>query len=190
MLAILAVNWAMMSAPTRAGAPVVPGAGFASSRYQALWTKSPFAVATVEETAVSSPDYSLVGIAQLDGVNYASLIVKKNNEHILVSSDRPSQGLTLISITRGHAPSDVSAVLQSGTESITLKLEQAPASLVAANPAAIAFPGNNTFPGAPQARSRLNGADDPDMPPRTWIGRPPIHVPPSQSQPQNLPVQR
>jgi hypothetical protein len=106
--------------------PIVPGDGFAASRYESLWTKSPFSVATPDGPAESA-DYAMVGVAQFDGVSYASLIDKQTNEHFLVSSDKPARGLVLVSVARGHDSSDMSAVIQNGPKTISLKLEQAPA---------------------------------------------------------------
>ncbi|HUB65983.1 MAG TPA: hypothetical protein VL981_00700 [Candidatus Methylacidiphilales bacterium] len=107
----------------KADTPALPGNGFDASRYKALWTKSPFAVAT-DDSAQTSPDYSLVGIAEIDGISYASLIDKQNQEHFLLCSDQPDRGLTLVSIKHGQDLSDTMAVIQKKNgESITLKLE-------------------------------------------------------------------
>jgi hypothetical protein len=113
------------SAPSTNSA--VPVAGFDSSRYEALWTKSPFAVATSEDATETSPDYMLVGIANIGGVSYASVIERQTQEHFLISSDQTIRGLQLTSITRSSDGSDSFAMVQKDGQSITLKLEQAPA---------------------------------------------------------------
>ncbi len=60
--------------------------GYPPERYQELWSKSAFAVETPEEAGVTeSAEYSLVGVAQLGDVTYASLIQKQNQAHLLVS---------------------------------------------------------------------------------------------------------
>jgi hypothetical protein len=106
-----------------ADTPVLPGNGFDASRYQGLWTKSPFAVASDDSTS-TSPDYSLVGIAEIEGISYASLIDKQSQEHFLLCSDKPARGLTLISIKHGQNIADNSVIIQKKNgESITLKLE-------------------------------------------------------------------
>jgi hypothetical protein len=96
---------------TKADPPALPGNGFDASRYKTLWTKSPFAVAS-DNSAQTSPDYSLVGIAEIDGISYASLIDKQSQEHFLLCSDKPDRGLTLISIKRGQDTSDTTAIIQ------------------------------------------------------------------------------
>jgi hypothetical protein len=106
-----------------ADTPIVPGDGFTSARYEDLWKKSPFAVAT-PEAAPDSPDYALVGIAQSEGLNYASVIDRKNQEHYLLSSDKPNNGLTLTSLTPGQNGSDTIAVVTKDGQAMTLKLEQ------------------------------------------------------------------
>jgi hypothetical protein len=107
--------------------PAAPSPGYPASRYEVLWTKSPFAVATSEDATVTSPDYMLVGVSIIDGVSYASVIEKQNQEHFLISSDKAARGMTLTSITRSHDSPDTYAVVQKDGQSLTLKLEQAPA---------------------------------------------------------------
>jgi hypothetical protein len=128
----------------RADTPL-PGNGFDASHYEALWTKSPFAVASAEDP-VASPDYSLLGLARIDGVNYASVLDKATNEHFLVSTDKPAHGLTLVSVNRGTNADDTSAVVKRGEEAITLKLEQAPQGGAPAMPMANAPPPMLTSP--------------------------------------------
>jgi hypothetical protein len=128
---ILAAGLAPTAQPVRADDPAVPGAGFPTLRYEALWTKSPFAVAT-PEAGPDSPDYSLVGYAvNINGISYASLIEKQNNEHFLISTEKPVRGLTLTSITHNPNSSDTYAVMQKDGQTITLKLEQAPVATTA-----------------------------------------------------------
>jgi len=117
-------------APAVSGTPsdgVVPSAAFSPSRYEALWTKSPFSVATSEDAVQTSPDYMLVGIANVEGVFYASLIERDNQEHFLISSDKLTRGLTIKSITKSQDGQDVFASVVKDNQPLTLKLEQAPA---------------------------------------------------------------
>ncbi len=170
--------------PARADDATVPGNGFEASRYADLWKKSPFAVAT-PEAAPDSPDYSLVGIANVEGKSYASVIDKKNQEHFLVSSDQPANGLTLVSITPGQNGGDTLAIVQRNGQPMTLKLEasvvtgggapvlmgsavNAPAipTGVGVNPPPINIP----MPGA--------GTTDPRHPMFPRYRRPQIHLPP------------
>jgi hypothetical protein len=175
----------------RADGPTIPDATFAPSRYETLWTKSPFAVATAETVGDTSPDYYLVGIAVIDGVSYASVIERQNQEHFLISTDKPSRGLTLTSINRSRDGTNTYAVVQKDGQSMTLKLEQAPAA-VASVPGAppmnpmgmpgtmtpqIQMPGTQGFPN--QASNR----------PFIRFHRPAIHLPPQPGQQmQNSPV--
>lgn len=102
----------------------LPGAGFTATRYEALWTKSPFSVATPEDP-VSSPDYSLVGLFRMEGVSYANVVDKQSGEHFIVTSDKPARGLTLVSISRGKGGGAATAILKKDSgEAITLQLEE------------------------------------------------------------------
>jgi hypothetical protein len=191
---ILAAGLAPAAQPVRADNPAapaaqpvpadnsaVPNAAFSASRYEDLWTKSPFAVAT-SEAGPESPDYMLVGIANVDGISYACLIDAHNQEHFLISSDKPNRGLTLTSITRNH--DDTYAAVQKDGESITLKLQQPPP--MAAAPGA---PSANTvvMPGGMTPQLPMPGANL-SIPgsgrPPTRFRRPLIHLPPPPPQQQ------
>ena len=102
--------------------------GYPASRYETLWMKSPFSVAT-SDTASQSPDFLLVGLANLDGVDYASLVNKKTNERYLLASGKPQNGLTLVSVTQGQDRDKTFAVVQNNGETLTLKLSAAPPAL-------------------------------------------------------------
>jgi len=188
-LLALAAGLALTAQPVRADDPAVPGGGFPASRYEALWTKSPFAVAT-SEAGPESPDYSLVGIANVDGISYASLIDAHNQEHFLISSDKPNRGLTLTSITRNH--DDTYAAVQKDGQSITLKLEQPPptAAVAGAPPTnTVGMPGVITqqipMPGAASSFPNMGSGY-----PTPRFRRPLIHLPPPPAQqPQPAPVQ-
>lgn len=185
-LLIALASGLVLTAPSlRADDPAVPTASFPASRYEALWTKSPFAVATAETATNTSPDYMLVGIANVDGISYASLIERQNQEHFLISSDKPNRGLTLTSITHSHDGQDTFAAVQKDGQSITLKLEQPPAMAAAPGvpgmPPANQVPAPNimtpqiTMPGAsPGGAFPYPGSARPF--PR--IHRPAIHLPP------------
>jgi hypothetical protein len=103
-----------------AGDAALPAPGFAGDRYAALWTKSPFAIAT-PEAAATSTDYSLVGLAQFGGVTYVSLIDKQTQEHFVLTNDKPVRNLTLVSIS--HGSDGDSVVIQRNGEMLTLKQE-------------------------------------------------------------------
>jgi hypothetical protein len=101
----------------------LPGSGFSAERYAGLWTKSPFAIATPDAPAASE-DYQVVGLAQFDGVSYASLIDKQTHEHFVLASDKPQRNLTLVSVS--HDAKGASAVIQRNGEILTLQQEEAP----------------------------------------------------------------
>jgi hypothetical protein len=146
-------------------------------------------VATPEEAVDSSPDYLLVGFANVEGVSYASLIDVHNQDHFLISTDKPVKGLTLTSITVGHNGADTYAKAQKDGQLITLKLEQAPAMAAAASPnqpGALPMPGlmtpQITMPGA---ENSYNRSARPFIP---RVRRPPISVPPMPAPTQPQPV--
>jgi hypothetical protein len=186
-LVLLLALAAPAAQPVRADDPALPNAGFPASRYEPLWTKSPFAVATSEVSQETSPDYMLVGIANVEGISYASVIETKTpQEHFLISSDKPTRGLKLTSITRNHDGSDTYAVVQKDGQSITLKLEQPPATAVVATAPptnTVAMPGGMTpqitMPGAAPSFPATSGARPPAR-----FRHPLIHLPPPPAQQQ------
>lgn len=174
-----------MSKPLPPPAPVdeatVAHQGYPAERYKSLWTQSPFAVETPEDDATESADYALVGIAQIDGVSYASLIEKQNQNHLLISSDKPINGLTLNSITH-KASGDTYATLTRDGQPLTLKLEA-----LAANAALQGGGGNFNAPPMPGSMAPnsivtpnipMPGASTQSARPLIRIRRPIIHVPP------------
>jgi hypothetical protein len=157
-------------------ASVLPAAGFSADRYAVLWTKSPFAVATSETTGEESPDYYLVGVANQDGIFYASVIERQNSEHFLLSSDKPVRGLTLKSIKRTSDGTSTFAEVMKDGQPLTLKLEQAPASATGM----ASLPGmGGTIPGMISPQTNLPGYNGtPPVRPFTRFHHPPIHLPP------------
>lgn len=106
-----------------------------------------------------SSDYSLVGIAQFNGISYASLIAKQNQEYFLLTTDKPARGLTLVSISQEYNASDVMAVVRKDGRLVTLKWEQPPllasATIV---PFADVHPGMYSFhPGGDTGGGRQGG---------------------------------
>ena len=153
--------------------PALPGAGFDPARYSQLWTKSPFAVAT-PEGAAESPDYALVGVAEFDGISYASLTDRHSQEHFVLSSDKPVRGLVLVSINRGKDVASTSVNLQKDGQPLTLNLEIAPSAAAPGMPVANLPPGNVPASASPSAiySPRTNA------PPPVRIHHPLIHLPP------------
>ena len=156
--------------------------GYPSARYQSLWTQSPFAVETPDEAPTESAEYSLVGVAEIDGVSYASLIEKQNQNHLLISTDKPVNGLALNSIT--HKPDgDTYATLTRDGQPLTLKLETVATGVMAPGVmpnAAPQMPGPVTPNGAVPFTQNIPmpGAGGPQsVRPLIRIRRPIIHVP-------------
>ncbi len=183
--------------PPPAPAAVIPGEGFAASKYKVLWTKSPFSVASAEAVAESA-DYSIVGLAKIDGVSYACLIDKSNNEHFLVTSDKPARGLTLQSVTGGK---ESMAILLRNGETLSLKMDATAAPQMAMPNQPPPQPGMppNMQPGMPPPVSPYPGTrspypnlgrgvpGQPGQPPRIRPRHRPITVPP-RPNPQGQPV--
>jgi hypothetical protein len=126
MLTALVVGYEIAEVTCHADAPIVPADGYSASHYGSLWARSPFAVATSEVPVDSDPGYALVGVAHLDGVDYANVIETKSQRHFLVFSGGTTCGLSLVSISRGDRPSDASAVLKKDGELIQVKMADAP----------------------------------------------------------------
>jgi hypothetical protein len=183
-----------------ASEPATPGPGFTGERYASLWTKSPFAIATPDAPAATT-DYALVGIAQFDGVSYASLIEKQSQEHFVISSDKPYKNLKLVWISRGKGDDATSAVVDRNGESLTLTLEQTasaspmpgsainlPPGTAAGNPSVGgvpggAFSGANLPPGMPAGNPSVGGMPATYLtPPAVRIHRPRINIPPPPPQ--------
>ena len=173
----------------------LPGNGFPASRYETLWLKSPFSVASADGSAPESPDYSLVGIAEFDGISYASIIDKKNNqEHFLISSDQDSHGLKLVSVTRGKDADSTVAMLQKNGEPLLLKLDTSAGAPAAGGPGTASIPTPVLqMPGAapPQAPVRPTYFAPGQPPPVTYrphlitIPRP-LGLPGQSGQPRNF----
>jgi hypothetical protein len=167
-MAALALGAIRTAQADEAGDSALPAAGFSGDRYASLWTKSPFAIAT-PEAAAGSTDYALVGLAQFDGISYASLIDKQSQEHFVLASDKPVRNLTLVSISR--QPSGATAVIRRNGEVLSLKLEN------------VAPPTNGGPPqnpqGFPMAMPNGNGMiNQPVFRPPVRFHRPLIRVPP------------
>ena len=168
----------------------LPGAGFPADRYSTLWTKSPFAIAT-PDAAETSPDYSLVGVAQFDGVTYVSLIDRKSQEHFVLSSDKPVRNLTLVSVA--HGPTGTSALIQRNGETLALRQEQGPVAAAASPDATNVAETIRPVAGGPP--SSVGGIISPAYitPPRVRVHRFPIAVPPrprTAAQQQQIEQQR
>jgi hypothetical protein len=183
--AVLFAGSAILILAARAGvagptpAPALPGPAFDGNRYANLWTQSPFAIATPDAPAASA-DYQLVGLAQFDGISYASLIEKQSQEHFVLASDKPVRNLKLVSISRG--PSGASAIVLRNGESLTLHQEEAPPGIA---PPGMPMP-MPALMGAPVFQPGMTVSPNPSVggmtpaqwPPRARIHRI-IHVPPS-----------
>jgi hypothetical protein len=171
------------AAPAAADSALPATGGYPADRYAILWTKSPFAVATSETVGEESPDYILYGVANQDGIFYASVVERQNQEHFLLSSDKPVRGLTLKSINRTKDGLSTFAEVTKDGQPLTLKLEQASAATPGApgmgviNAPAGGIMQQIPMPGA--ASGFPNGAS---VRPFTRFHRPAIHLPPQPAQ--------
>ena len=187
-----------------ADTPVLPPEPPDASKYEALWTKSPFAVATPDAVA-DSPEYALVGITQFDGIAYASIVEKQNSDHFLISSDKEIKGMTLKSITHSTAGSDTYANVLKDGQLLTLKLESMPLAPPPGAPPVPGAPGapnitvppmtqNITMPGSTPQNIAMPGSNpgDANLSPGASrfmrIHRPVIHLPPNPNQGQPPPA--
>jgi len=159
----------LMGKPTADSKAMIPlpGSGFNGDRYTTLWTKSPFAIAT-PEAAAASQDYQLVGLAQFDGVSYASLIDKQTQEHFVLSSDKPVKSLTLISVA--HSTEGGSAVIQRNGEILTLKQEGAPLAALGQPPMPVNVQGAMPMSTFPTINRSVGGM------PGNFFNRPPVRI--------------
>jgi hypothetical protein len=187
MTSLALLPWTCMAA---ADGTVLPPDPPAASHYETLWTKSPFSVATPEEAA-DSPDYALVGVTQLDGVAYASIVQKQNSDHFLISSEKEIKGMLLKSVTHSTNGTDTFASVEKDGQILTLKLESTPLTPPTApgTPPMGAAPGINVppvaqnnivMPGASQAPQP--GTMSPAATRFMRIHRPAIHLPPMPNQ--------
>jgi len=94
-------------------------------RYEALWTKSPFSVATARRR-LTRP--TIPGRRRTHGRHsYVNVVDKQSGEHFIVTSDKPARGLTLVSVSRGQGAGDASAIMKKDTgEAITSSLRNRP----------------------------------------------------------------
>jgi hypothetical protein len=162
-------------------APALPGPAFDGGRYANLWTQSPFAIATPDAPAASA-DYQLVGLAQFDGISYASLIEKQSQEHFVLASDKPVKNLKLVSISRG--PGGASAIILRNGEALTLRQEEAPVNVAPPGvPMAIPPGMPGLQPGMqPSLNPSVGGMSPAQFPPRARIHRA-FNVPPRPISP-------
>jgi hypothetical protein len=196
---LLSIPWARMAV---ADATVLPPDPPPAAQYETLWTKSPFAVATPDAVA-DSPDYALVGVMQLDGEAYASIVEKQNSDHFLIASDKEVKGMKLKSITHSTTGSDTFATVEKDGQVLTLKLESAPLGPPpGAPPGANGIPGMNVptptaqniqMPGS-QQNIPMPGANSDQAPLSPGaarfmrIHRPVIHLPPNPNANQAPPA--
>jgi len=186
----LVAAWVLSSQRIVADDPVLPGGAFPASRYEALWTKSPFAVATADMSQDTSPDYILVGIANVAGVSYASVLETKiPQNHFLVSTDKANQGMLLTSISHSADGKDTYAVMQKDGQPITLKLQQVAATAGAPGGPSMAAPTMPSIMSPPQISTPSSFPNAQSRRPFPRFHRSPINLPPQVSPQQLQPYQ-
>jgi hypothetical protein len=183
------------NAPPATPAPLDDAAvahqGYPATRYESLWTKSPFAVETPDEAVQESIDYTLVGVMQLEGVTYASLIATRDQSRKLIRSDKVTDGLIVKGVTRKENGDTFATVNRDG-QPLELKLQTSESGPVGGNvvingPAVnVPMPGSFT-PNIPMPGAGNAGGAGPSVRPLIRIHRPIIHVPQRQADAPSAP---
>jgi hypothetical protein len=152
----------------------IPSKDFPVERYETLWTKSPFAVAsTAPEKKDNTPAaYKLVGVSQFGGISYASVVNNQGGGGLFLEQNKPTKGLTLLSIQQGKTGATSSAKIILNGQVLVLDTDNTPQTSL---PQPVGFqPGNPGNPG---------GIRREDFVPRFPIRRQLIQVPPQSIAP-------
>lgn len=142
------------------------------SRYNGLWTNSPFTskppvVGEVEE-ANPLEDYALIGVSPIDNNGFRVTLInkKKPDERITVDSGKGASGFSIVGVDRKPGdPLGTAVRMKSGSKSGIVKFDEKLLTIAAPKPAAVQQP---NIPGQPQQQPQLQ----------------PGQVPPVQRQPR------
>ena len=114
---------ALLVPSLRAAEPAVPAA-FPAARYEHLWVRSPFSVASTTFDP-DSAEYDLVGVGKVDDEVYASVQDRQSGEIFVISNHHPSHNLKLFQVHGGDRPEDSFAIIGRADQTITLHLHGA-----------------------------------------------------------------
>jgi hypothetical protein len=114
-------------------APICPAAesvvpqGYAPERYERIWKKSPFTVASVivekpVDNTTFADSLTLVGLVTIGGKPLVTVVSNDSQETTLVDADQPNAaGLQVVSFVNNLDPSKVEVVLKKGDVNGTLR---------------------------------------------------------------------
>jgi len=155
-----------ISSAAKAG--VVPE-GYPVERYSALWQRSPFTIASIQQEAVPAgfaSKLALVAVAKIGSEDMAILLDKDSQERINVDSGINGKGLKLVSVEPNPDPLKASVTIQKGAEVAKVKYD--PSLLAAAG----VPPPNNANPVPGQIPPPIPGqAVSPPLPPVSRVRR-------------------
>lgn len=130
-----------------------------AERYSALWQKSPFTIASVEEApkANFAQNLAVVAIARIGNDDTITLLNKQSQQRFQVGIKQDSDGYKVLSVTMDSDPLKVVVKLQKGNETATVGFDKA---LLAANTSPPPPPGqpqNTQSQPPPAASTETNG---------------------------------
>lgn len=146
---------------------------FPVERYEALWTRSPFALSSVSEQAAATgfgEHLALVGYARIGSTDLVTIVDKQSQKRLLVTMQPGPENIRLVSLETNQDRTRVTAVLQKGEEKAVVKFDL---DLLKSAPS----------PGAPIATAAGNSA-----PPPPSIRRPPRMIIPAAPGGQTSPA--
>ncbi|MEO7931890.1 MAG: hypothetical protein ABIT76_01905 [Chthoniobacterales bacterium] len=108
-----------------AAEPIIPQ-GYAPERYERIWKKSPFTVASViaaepVNNTTFADSLTLAGLLTIDGKPLVTVVANDSQETQLVEADKPNAaGLQVVSFVNNLDPTKVEVVLKKGDATGTL----------------------------------------------------------------------
>jgi len=106
----------MVLTPARAG--VIPE-GYPVEHYSALWERSPFTIASVQDASQAgfAQNLAVVAIARIGNEDMVILLNKQSQERITVSSFKSNaQGMKVVSVAADTDPLKTHVTIQEGSE--------------------------------------------------------------------------
>ncbi|HEX8371360.1 MAG TPA: hypothetical protein VF585_01150 [Chthoniobacterales bacterium] len=109
-----------------AAEPVLP-AGHPPERYERIWKKSPFTVASVlapepVDTSTFADTLTLVGLVTIGGKPLVTVVANDSQETQLIEADKPNaEGIQVASFINDLDPAKVEVVLRKGENTGTLR---------------------------------------------------------------------
>jgi len=123
----LPIFFALFAVTSLPAAEVVVPQGYTPERYERIWKKSPFTVASViapeaTNNASFADNLSLVGLVTIGGKPLVTVVATDSQETSLVDADKPNAaGLQVASFVNNLDPSKVEVVLKKGDATGTLR---------------------------------------------------------------------